>query len=68
MKNKQTSDFGSDAKPETVVLRERTWRIELSRSEAMRFLRQHKVRSPAFLPLSWLNHGALCVRRACEHG
>ena len=43
MKNKKTSDFNSPSRPGTIMLRERTWRIELSRSKIKRFLRQHKI-------------------------
>ena len=42
MKNK-TSDFISGSKPRTVILREKTWRVEVSHSKAKRFLRRHRV-------------------------
>ena len=40
---KHTTDFGPGSQPHTIMLRERTWRIELSRSKAERFWRQHKI-------------------------
>jgi hypothetical protein len=39
----RTTDFGHSSEPHTIMLRERTWRIEMSRSKAKRFWRQHKI-------------------------
>jgi len=43
MKNKKTSDFAPDRKPHTLVLREKMWRLELSRATARRFWKRRKV-------------------------
>lgn len=51
MKNKRTSDFGTDSGSETIVLKEKTWRFELSRSKAVRFLRKHKIAVVGILAL-----------------
>src|SRR5580704_8903941 len=48
---KKTSDFGSDVKHETLVLREKIWRFEFSGSKAKHFLKRHKVGAVGVLAL-----------------
>jgi len=48
MKNKhgsprKTSDFNAGTESHTLVLKEKIWKFEVSRSKAVRFLRSHKV-------------------------
>jgi len=50
-KNKKISDFGAGSQLETLMLREKTWRIEMSRSKAVRFFRGHKMGIIAVLAL-----------------
>lgn len=39
----KTSDFRSGVNPHTLILREKTWRIELNHTNLRRFLRKHRL-------------------------
>jgi hypothetical protein len=40
---RKTSDFNAGTESRTLVLKERTWKFEVSRSKTIRFLRSHKI-------------------------
>jgi hypothetical protein len=40
---RRTSDFGGNADPYTLVLKQRTWRIEINRRNVKKFFRGHRV-------------------------
>ena len=49
---KRTSDQWSGSKPETIMLRERTWRIEVSGKNAKLFWKRHRVAIVAVLAVA----------------